>query len=250
MYSFRQRPLTWLFWIATICLTAVGALKSNEATWFGLLLTGQLYVLSGWMGISQAHRLARGAVLVIAPLWLTAMVLRSQRTPNGEEAKTVLGVAMALGGIVFLATAIIAAILRLGPAQRTTNRSRWQISVAEILGWTIVVAIASWSVSHAMLPSWATIHGPLSMTLSAILAGTLISLFLAPQPPHDRVSTAMATILVATYFAVMRWEGVLSSELGAMAALLAFVGLWVLVVRLDEQAAGLQATGKSSGVED
>src|SRR5688572_5423910 len=131
MPPFRQRPLTWLFWIATLCLTAVGAFADEEFSWLFALLSGQLHVLCGWAAIARANRLARGAVLVIAPLWITAAILRHQSTPDMTEARMVLGTMILVGGLQFIVTAFFATLLRHLPRQqRQVAKERWQISMA------------------------------------------------------------------------------------------------------------------------
>ena len=44
MPTFRQRPLTWLFLIATLCLdlVAVAGAANHESEWFGALALGQI----------------------------------------------------------------------------------------------------------------------------------------------------------------------------------------------------------------
>lgn len=237
MYAFRQRPLTWLFWIATACASLVGVVRYPESEWLGALLFAQLYVISGWAAISEVHRLGRGATLVIGPLALAAVVFRSQRA--ADEASHTLAFALVMAGLVFAATRVLVLLLRMPQAQRReADGKRWQISIVEMFGWTIVVAVSSWAVSLAKLPKLEHFHALWPTLFSSIPAAMLMAMFLAPRRHHDRVSLVLVLVGLLTFFAAAgRWDYLDRSDHMLFASLFAYTAFWVLVVRLDENAA-------------
>jgi hypothetical protein len=235
MHSFRQRPLTWLFWIETACLDVIGALRVNDGSWFNVLLMAQLYVISGWAAVGKAHRLARGGLFIAAPLAVAFAVRLGQRSPN--ESTAVLAFSLMLSGIVWASTACVAALDRLAIGTPNAAGQRWQISIAELLGWTIVAAIASAAASSSKMPPLEHVHALGGVLLSAVPAGAIMALFLAPIPRHDRASTALITVVFASYFAgTFLWSDLDPSDHAWFAAVYGYIALWILVVRLDEQA--------------
>ena len=65
MYAFRQRPLTWLFVIATLCVDAVAATYQFPAAAVMAMFFGQAFVVGGWLALGGAHRLFRAAVFIV-----------------------------------------------------------------------------------------------------------------------------------------------------------------------------------------
>jgi hypothetical protein len=235
MPTFRERPLTWLFWIATICATITGYVKNPEANWLNVILLAQLYVVSGWAALSTAHRLMRGASLVLAPLILALFTHATQRSP--DESAYVLAFALILGGAVFIATRVFAYIvLTIGPPLHRDGRL-WQISIVELFGWTIVAALGSWALSMAKLRELDEVMIPWETLAGIVPPSILMSVFLAPRPRHDRASLLLAATGFALFYAAANRLGSLRIIDHVMfAAVFGYVGLWVLVVRLDEQA--------------
>lgn len=234
MPTWRLRPLTWLFWIATLCATLTGWVKNPDADWLTMLLLAQVYVVSGWAAVGKSHRLVKGAALVLAPLTLALVTYASQRSP--DEGAYVLAFAVVLGGLVFIATrAIVHAVCAI---RRRHVASRWRVSIVEMLGWTIVVALGSWAISLAKLPPLEHIHALWETLASTIPPSIMMGLFLAPPPRHDRASLLLTGAGLAAFYVVAQLLGRADGEdHGLFASLFGYVAFWILVVRLDENAA-------------
>src|SRR5215213_4367128 len=73
MLSFRQRPLTWLFLIATACIDAlaIAGAANHESEWFGAAALGQMWVAGGWLATGKMHRLLRATVFLMTPIILS-----------------------------------------------------------------------------------------------------------------------------------------------------------------------------------
>jgi hypothetical protein len=148
MPSFRERPLTWLFFIATLCLDAVALSTDNESTFANALAIGQLFVVSGWLVLGCGHRLARAAAFVAAIGVLTAPDYIIPRLHTSFYVDLVWPAVLALLIAMGVATVVNTAIW-LGLARLTSRglekfrRGDWQFPLAELFGWTIIVAVAS-----------------------------------------------------------------------------------------------------------
>lgn len=236
MPAFRQRPLTWLFWIATASLNVVGLFRYPEAEWFSALLWAQLYLIAGWAAVGGGHRLARGAALATMPLAMAFVVHVSQRSVN--EGPAVLAISLVFAGLMFIATLTFSAILRSLPKQQKAIRPPWQISLSEILGWTIVVALLSWGIHLSELPPLEHFFGVTETLLSVIPASLTIALFVAPARKHDRISLVVALLVQLAYFAIVDYldNFDLADQL-PFVLMLGYLVLWVVVLRLDEAAA-------------
>ena len=237
MPSFRDHLLTWLFFIAVNCIAITAVSRDANSLAASIIWTAQVYIIAAWAAIGHSHRLLRGALFFIAPL-TTALAVYALRSPP-SEARAVLAVTMLLGGIVFASTFAAAAIVsRLTCGARKANAVRWQFSLVELLGWTIVVAIGSAAISRAELPPLEQFHSLWGTLLSGVVAGVLVALFLAPGPKHDRVAFVVGCLLVAVYLIGGDVWGEFDREDALITgALVAIIGFWVLVVRLDRSAA-------------
>jgi hypothetical protein len=248
MPTFCQRPLTWLFWIATVCILIAGCVKDSNSTWFNIILWAQLYVISGWAAVTQAHRLTRGSVLILAPLAPALVTYATQRTP--DETAFVLSYDLMLVGLVFVATRALVYVVRaIGPSKRPDGRP-WQISVVEMFGWTIVVAIGSWAVSMSKLPEIEQVGWIWETLASIIPASIMMALFLAPRPRHDRASLLISIAGVMAFYAAANVLGNLNNnDHWVFTGMFGYVALWIMVVRLDEHAAMMIETsnGNHSG---
>lgn len=237
MHWFRERPLTWLFWMATACISLAGFARAGHSAWFGMFLEGVLLVLSAWAAIGRAHRLARGAVLVCAPLPLAAVAHSYGRA--ADEAAWVLGVAMAYGLTAFATAGMAAWGLAIWSHQRPPA-VRWRFSVIELMGWMIVVAIGSWAVSYARMPPW---HTPLLSPLvlvDAVPPAAAMALF-ASWRRRDPASLGAAAVLLAAYAASSQGSAAMP-DVRDLAVSYAYVAAWIVVVRLDEASRRAAAT--------
>jgi hypothetical protein len=240
MPSFRDHSLTWLFIIAAACVGAVDLTRGRREVTLALLLSGFVYIAGAWGAVGRAHRLIRGAAVVGAPFAATLPFYMIASPPDE------LGAVLAVTTIVSLASFGVAAITTLlvrpfNSPSRSRSRSRWQISLSEILGWTIVVAIASVAVSRSDLPGDALEWIALEAT-HAIPFAAIIALFLAPRPHRDRAAVIASALLFGTWnvlaaaFFGGQYFTIWDIEEATVLLLLCFVALWILCVRLDESA--------------
>jgi hypothetical protein len=208
-------------------------------------LLAQVYVASGWAAVGDAHRLSRATALILAPLALALITYASQRSP--DEGAYVLAFGLILGGLVFIATRTIAyVVLAISPLKQRDGK-RWQISIVEMFGWTIVVALGSWAVTMSKLPELEHIHILWETLASIIPAAMIMALFLAPRPRHDRVSLLLAGAGMIAFYASVNLLGRMDSDdHGLFGALFGYVALWVLVIRLDE-AATVEMSNEAQG---
>jgi hypothetical protein len=235
MYRLGERPLTWLFWIATVCADGLGTLKHPDADWFGLLMIAQVYVVCGWAAVSHGHRLARAGIALAATLVVSLLRYYSQRSAG--EAQVFLAACLTLGALVVIFTGGLSFILRALPGQRRGGeRNKFQLSTIELFGWTIVTAMGSWALTLAELPSldaW----GLWSTLLSPVPAAIMVAGFLGPRR-FDRAMLVVCIAAVAFFlFAAYRWDNHQTNDLMNWAQVFAYVAFWIFVVRLDDAAA-------------
>lgn len=239
MPRFRDHLLAWLFFIAAVCVGAVDLARGRGEVTLAMLLSGFVYIAGAWGAIGRAHRLIRGAAVVSAP-FAAVLPFYLISEPTDE-----VGAVLAVTSIVSLASFGIAAITSLLIRPFNTplpshSRSRWRISLSEILGWTVVVAIASVAFSRSNLPGEALELIALEAT-HAIPFAAMIALFLAPRPHRDRAAVIASALIFGAwnvlaaasfdrYFFVWEIEG------ATVLMLLCLVALWILCVRLDENA--------------
>jgi hypothetical protein len=242
MPSFRERPLTWLFWLATACADLLGLLKYPEADWFATLMYGQLYIACAWAAISLVHRLVRAAAAIVAPLLVSLAVYYSQRVPS--EAPAVLAAGLILGALVVIFTGILTLFYRALPGQpRDAAGKKFQFSITELLGWTILTALASWAITLAELPPLEHIWGLWSSLFSPVPPAVIVAGFLAPKRHFDRLSLLLSIATVIVFLAAAnRWDNHGAEDLRNWAQLFGYVAFWVFVVRLDQAADSASST--------
>ncbi len=143
MPPFRDRPLTWLFIVATILVDVTEALSFESVLSWSII--GQLSAVAIWTVMSKAHRLARAGVF-LAVVSLIAGPAAS--TASWIFPKNFFLTLLAVYAVcVVLATCPIALFRcwmrsRKGSAK---GKKPWQFPLIELFGWTIVVAYASFA---------------------------------------------------------------------------------------------------------
>jgi hypothetical protein len=252
MPTFRQRPLSWLFWSAAGALDVIALATDREAPWVDGLLLGQIIVLGAWLALGHSHRLARAAVFVVA---LGAIALPDYLVERRSDADIVwlysplvLGIATTIAVFTALTTATWAALGRkvFGPATPPNNAS-WRFPVVEIFGWMNVVAIAAIGVRHADFDQLA--ENPLEMAMagaslmatSAVVALTLGDFRRRALP---KGAVAIAWLALAAFVLVTMSADQPDNSLIANV----FVAVWTLTQRLDNDRTGRQLPPPDSGV--
>jgi hypothetical protein len=236
MHSFHQRPLTWLLLIALACLNAVAIATDYQMNWYADLLAAQVLIVGGWLALGRAHRLARAGVFVA--------VIVASATPDylmGVQAHG--SWRYVLGSIIYMSSATAASCwlcLLVGRAlqpEPAAKHTRWQFSVAELLGWMLLVAVAATVVPAAMFRhlSQADSHWMI-LAAAAGAAGLLMTLFLRRVPGHDLSNAAVAMVAVtAVAILISRYD--YRYDYASLLRAYLVVALWVLVQRLDAQRA-------------
>jgi hypothetical protein len=233
MYAFRQRPLTWLFLIAMACLNVLAWATDFELHWYADLQSAQLMIAGGWLALGRAHRLARAGVFV-------AVILASAAPDYifGAVDRYV-GWPWVLGMVIFIAafTALCCWLwlLALGLVQRKplALSVEWRFSVAEILGWMIIVAVAAFGLSKAAFP---LLFEPDDMWVVpggiALVAALMMTLFLRADPQRDLASAAaVGGAVIAAVMAIAEYEH-LEDRISQLLSYIV-IALWLLVQRLD-----------------
>jgi hypothetical protein len=235
MPSPRQRPLTWLYFIAANCVAVAAGARDSNSFVTSVLITAEAFLIAGWAAVGQSHRLLRGALLCIAPIG--AAVATLAQATSASEVRAVLAFMLLACGIAFAAAWITGALVR--SLQRARDGvSRWRISIMELLGWMVVVAIGSAAARQAKLPPLEHIHALEATLASAAVAGALVALFLTPGVKHDRLGLVIAALLVTAFFTTVWLAQEFDKEdCFLTGTLFGVVGLGVLVMRLDEHAA-------------
>jgi hypothetical protein len=210
---------------------AASTLVGPEREWAGILLVAGIYIVGASAALSKRHRLTRAAMFVagVAAAILTVM----WDGVRGEHVALVLAMASAS----FVAAAVTRRLVGLGASRQTSGPTAWRISIIEVLGWMIVVAIVSAALRFADFGSLSDSYEGSLWIHSAIL-GALAALYLTPERRCDRVATALATpIALIALFVLPQIIDDWYSQNGVLASAYAVVGLWVLILRLDDGAA-------------
>jgi hypothetical protein len=244
MPSFRDHLLTWLFFVAAAFVGAVDLVRGQGEVTAAMLMTGVVYIAGGWAAVSRSHRLARGATVVVAP-FLAALPFYV-KAPQQSDASVILAVAFLATLSSFAAAAITAMLVKPfnKPRAGRERQDHWQISLSEVMGWTVVVAIASVAMSKSFLPNELEWELIVVAATCGVPSGVMIALFLALQPHRDRRAVVLSAILFCAWFVISTIA--LNALLGArwfngMSEIFLFVGIWILCVRLDEGALAAKA---------
>jgi hypothetical protein len=232
--SFGQRPLTWLYLGAFACLLAVSLAGNGDSPEWGVaMLISGLYIVGASAAIAQVHRLARGAIWLAGVAGALAIICGLDGV-RGEAIALVFAIAVA----PLVTAAATRGLMRIGAIRATAaSESAWRISIIEILGWMIIVAVASTGLRFADF-SALTDGYQNSLWIHGGIVGALAGLFLTPERRCDRIATVLATgVVVGALLVLPQLVDDWYSEREFLAPLYAVFGLWILVIRLDEAAA-------------
>lgn len=238
MPNFYQRPLTWLFWIAALCLDAVALSIDYEGRLASALVLGQLFVVSGWLAVGRSPLVIRAACLVAAVALITApdYVIPRWRSDMHRDVVWPHVLAMTMVGAVIsaAATASWAALLRgVSPPSGEKSFPPIRFSVASCLGWMLVVAVAS---SGLRVADFSLLMdqplGVLSGLGMAGIAAVVIAAALADYQGNwiTRPLNLMAFLILDALIVV---DQVPREAMPILWGCLAFVAGWILVMRLD-----------------
>ena len=146
---FRDRPLTWLFIIATVAIDLVLILiddKSDLIQSFTVgYVLGQLAALSIWSIRGTQHRLARASIAIIA----TGLLSFTIEIDGGNEPIWMAFYTLYVALVMFFSLASnCSRYLLLKKSEDEELRTRLRIPLIEFFGWTVVVAIVSFGARH------------------------------------------------------------------------------------------------------
>jgi hypothetical protein len=254
--TFYQRPLTWLFWIAALCLDAVALSIDYEGRFASALGLGQLLVVSGWLVLGKSHLLARAAWFVIAIALLVApdYAISRWRSPLHQDVvwPHVLALMIAAGAFAALATGGWAALLAAVSPEGQQEHRKPQYSIAALLGWMIVLAVISTGLRVAdfsLLGEEAkdlVTGGGLAAAAAIFIAAGLGSY------QESWGARILSAIGFAACIGVMAAVGLPPDAAAVAVGALAFVVVWTMVVRLDgreRSTAAIEQPGPSAAIE-
>lgn len=235
---FRDRPLTWLLFIATLLLDSVFALHGTEGTVSRILGTG-LYLgqslwLGCWLAVGARHRLERGAVFVIGQIAVALIICLGFAGESLQSWGRVIA-ALSLYGFTAFVGALMgrAASLWLNRRDAASVSDRVRFPIIELLGWTVVVAIASAVMRQAdfrhLVGEWNIL---VLVVGTAVLGGIFVALFVTLDKVMNVRGVFAAAVLIV-YF-VVAYEATPDAELVTSLVLtVAYAILWGFVMRLD-----------------
>lgn len=249
MPSFRERPLTWLFLIATLCLDAVALSTDNESHFANGLALGQLFVVSGWLVLGRAHRVARAALFICVIGLLTAPDYIIPRLKSNFYVDltwpVILALLIAMGVSTVANTALWLGLARLGfRGKKEFRLADWQFPLAELFGWTIIVAVGSVGMR---LADFSYMDDPKDIATGfglTYLAGAMMAFVLGDYREGARSpaigAKGLATMVLALV-AIVLAKSLPSDAIWVAVGSLAYTTCWCIALKLDWRKASRDA---------
>ncbi len=244
---FRNYPLTWLFILATACVDLAifagpsATTERDEVLRFCLLNFGfpaQLSVLSIWAVMSRLNRLAKGAVLTFllgVLLLLASATLETLNIRREFIAVSLLQSLVILGGAWVLKWCGYQAEL---DCVTSPSPEPFRISLVEVFGWSLVVALWSFAARHADFSIVAEYDWWLWFSCATLVPLAMIPAFLAKLQTGTRMLRLMVVYLLALLFyglARKFFPGELQAWIFTMAVTqIAYLTAWWAVMRMDQ----------------
>jgi hypothetical protein len=239
--SFYERPLTWLFWIATLCLDAVALAIDYEGPFASALGLGQLFVVSGWLVLGRGHPLARASWFVAMLILLVAPDYGIPRWRSSMHQDVVwphvLALMVAAGAFTAFATGACATFLWIVSTPEPQPPRKPQYSIAALLGWMTVLAL---STTCVRLADFSLLNEtPRDLVSGGGLAGAAAIFIAASIGPHREswLTRVMSAIGFIACIGVMAAAGVPPEAAAVAVGALVFVVAWTIVVRIDRHIA-------------
>jgi len=234
---FRDRPLTWLFVIATVCVDVVGQLLFDSIQFW--LAFGQLSAVAIWLVMGKVHRLARFGV------FLAVISFVAGRSSNPGD--WIFPENFFLTMLVVYTVCVVLAVCPIvffrfwirSRKQTVGRKNPWQFPLIELFGWTIIVAYASFACRFLNLESiW---HLEIFQFVSLIIPKAILAaIFLENTNPVGhwlRVVKFVCALLI--WILCILLFGILSDSASELVALLAVSGgylvAWSTVRTLDQR---------------
>jgi len=241
---FHKRPLTWLFVASTIAIDLVLITVESDrallaAVKLGFVL-GQLAAMAIWVVRGRIHRLARASCLVVTTSLLAYLI---EVVPSST-----LPWAVFYTGYAFLIV-IVTLLSDLTRHRRREKSSsdkwarRWKISLMECFGWTIVVAMASFSARGMEFYFLRRETFAMIVALSAVPScmALLIRTDLRDVRATRALGISLIIIIAAYYSATGQPSGEFTTFIQA-----AYLVLWMAVLGMDDVLSCARNVGKSN----
>jgi len=226
---FRERPLTWLFLLATIVVD-LAMVFSRLGPIFNGILVGQVAAVSVWAALGPSHRLFRGSLLVLA-IGLLA-TLPGQGSFNVYSRSLTF---MAAYGLIVVLTSLVFIWLRKrvrGRFKSEREQTPLKVPLIEFFGWTLVAAIASFGTRYMNVQSLERVQRHLPQYL---LIYAMVPLALILFTSRFRI---LHLVKAALFIYSVYWFG--SNFLGggsryglSMTSLAAYLTAWLLVRSIE-----------------
>ena len=250
---FRDRPLTWLFIVATICvdlvLMVVGDVSSYLHAGFWL---GQIAVLGAWFAVGKSHRLARAAMVLGGVAFLTLMVCYLQRDYVTLKNWGIYFPTAARNCLIAFCSALLCRLFMQCLYREHRMEQQWKapsFPLIELFGWTIIVAIGSSFFRPVMKVNvhydWFEV---MTLGLSAAVAGMLAALFIAPNRKY-RFVFLIAAIGVGGFWLHAFLTTSHTPRFIEYAVMQSYTALWIFVQRLDSNSLSQDPTRTEPDIE-
>jgi hypothetical protein len=234
MSSFRQQPLTWLFLIANVAVDLAWFAGRAERDWGEVPVLAQILIAGGWLAVGKMHRLARAGafVTVVNVLAALASTARGSWQLEVNVWRYLLGTFTILGLVSAVAALSSRAIFEwLRPTKSNSVMQKLQFPLAEIFGWTIIVAVGTLSLKEAWFSLFADpLFARVAWTIAAAAAGMMLGV-----NPFLR-SALVSLFLTVVCFAIPIIVGQkMDREYQLVLYVLGVVATGTFVMKLDEQ---------------
>lgn len=180
MPTFYQRPLTWLLvgvFVVLDLLILTGKF-SRHLDFFGYVILCQAYLTSEWMFRGRIHWLARLfstlASISFAALLISCWQSQSFNDQRWSRYLGAIAILFLITSIAFGLTRGVVKAFREMPHER--NSSNWRISMMEIFGLTIIVAVGCYVLKMGEYASFLESTAAITWIAGSILIGVILAI--------------------------------------------------------------------------
>ncbi len=232
---FLDRPLTWLFVVATVLVDIVLAVGGVEWGWesddiVACYFLGQVATLGCWGAVGSRHRLERGAVFLIGMVALTAITCWSL---NGglEDWQDPFLMFFVYGSLNTLFAMLWKLCFRRLSMKESTAEFRY--SLMELFGWTVVVAIASALLRQARVSELIGNLPVLALLVSVAAVPAVLSVLFAGEQQYRSYVPKITVLVAIAGFIVAYILFPDPNVVTVLAGSLMYTVAWIVAVRLD-----------------
>lgn len=247
---FRERPLIWLFLIATLCVDLVLSVfffsAGTDATMIAwmFLVPPQLNVLAVWAVIGEVDRLTRAAVVTVTLFFATLVTFYVSDPHFPQFWNDFLAYFMAHIPLVALATFALQKLKKWEALVSKNRKAKFQVSIMELIGWTFIVAI--WAYAARLVP-WSSLGFEWIPLLITFAGNAMFPIALCGYPKSSRNRFAM--ILPAAAGGILLADITLAAGEPNMVMFFihsSYLGLYFVLLAMDEETRQRRAAPKNS----